>query len=52
MFTCQDLESNTAFRAAEEVLKAELGDPSYGDAWGDLYFELIRAVMEDLEPKA
>lgn len=47
-FTRDDLQSDEAFRAAEEILTGTFGDPSPQEAHTDLYGQIIDAVCDDL----
>jgi hypothetical protein len=47
-FSRDDLQSDEAFRAAEEILTGTFGDPSPQEAHTDLYGQIIDAVCDDL----
>lgn len=47
-FTREDLESDAAFRAAEDALTGLLGEPSNEEEWSDLYGCIVNAVLGDL----
>jgi hypothetical protein len=47
-FSRDDLQSDQAFHAAEEVLTGTFGEPSPEEAHADLYGQIIDAVCDDL----
>lgn len=47
-FTREELESDSAFAAAEAILTGEFGDPPCEEAWADVYGGILDAVLTDL----
>jgi hypothetical protein len=47
-FTRGDLESDEAFRVAEEVLTGKLGERHHEEEYADLYGAIVEAVVEEL----